>query len=258
MMLAAACLAVALLVLPCTDARRRLGPVRRRSLGSVRVPAPAWIPVAAGAAALALGAAVGAAVAVVLGTVALRRGRGAVRADRRRAGDTLAAALETVVAELRVGAHPATACRTAAREHPGPVGTVFAAAAARAELGGTMSEAVRSGGHGPAWDRVGAVWRVAEVHGLGLAALLDAVRSDLRDRGRSARRIEASMAGPRATAMVLAALPAVGVLLGQAMGAAPLAVLTGGGAGGIMLVVGVALACAGLLWTDVIVAKVAP
>ena len=65
------------------------------------------------------------------------------------------------------------------------------------------------------------------------------------------------MAGPRATAMVLAALPAVGVLLGQAMGAAPLAVLTGGGTGGIMLVVGVGLACAGLLWTDAIVAEVA-
>ncbi|MGB3772354.1 MAG: type ii secretion system integral membrane subunit, partial [Rhodococcus sp. (in: high G+C Gram-positive bacteria)] len=45
--------------------------------------------------------------------------------------------------------------------------------------------------------------------------------------------------------------------LGQAMGASPIAVLTGGGVGGVLLVVGVALACAGLLWTDAIVAKVA-
>ena len=46
--------------------------------------------------------------------------------------------------------------------------------------------------------------------------------------------------------MVLALLPIAGVLMGTAMGAKPLAFLTGGGLGGVLLVVGTALVCAGV------------
>jgi tight adherence protein B len=45
-------------------------------------------------------------------------------------------------------------------------------------------------------------------------------------------------------------------VLGQAIGAAPLSVLLGGGLGGVLLVVGVALVCCGLLWSRRIVGKV--
>ena len=69
-------------------------------------------------------------------------------------------------------------------------------------------------------------------------------------------RTEAGLAGARATATVLAGLPVLGVGLGQLMGAAPLGILLAGGLGGIMLVVGTALVCAGLLWTDRIAARV--
>ncbi|ETT28360.1 hypothetical protein RR21198_6032, partial [Rhodococcus rhodochrous ATCC 21198] len=70
-------------------------------------------------------------------------------------------------------------------------------------------------------------------------------------------RTEAGLAGARATATVLAALPALGVALGQMMGAAPVTVLLGDGLGGVLLVVGTVLACAGLLWTDRIATRVA-
>ena len=48
----------------------------------------------------------------------------------------------------------------------------------------------------------------------------------------------------------------LGIGLGQAMGASPLAVLTGGGLGGILLVIGVGLVAVGLWWTEKITAKV--
>jgi len=54
----------------------------------------------------------------------------------------------------------------------------------------------------------------------------------------------------------LAGLPVLGVALGQLMGADPLRILLGGGLGGILLLIGTALGCAGLLWTDAITGKV--
>ena len=257
MIAAALCLALAVLVAPVHDARRRLRPRRARMILVGQFSARTWVPALSVVVGVLLGWTVGCALAVLATTLVVRHSRSAGRVAERSASTTLCSALDTVVAELRVGAHPAVACRVAAQEHRGEVGSVFASAAARAELGGAMSDAVGALGSGADFARVAAVWRVAEVHGLRLASLLDAVRTDLKDRARSARRIEASMAGPRATAAVLAALPAVGTLLGQAMGASPVAVLAGGGVGGIMLVVGVTLACLGLLWTDAIVAKVA-
>ncbi len=62
--------------------------------------------------------------------------------------------------------------------------------------------------------------------------------------------------GPRATAAVLAGLPVAGIALGQLIGARPLAFLCGVGAGGWLLVIGVLLACAGLMWSDRIAERV--
>ncbi len=65
------------------------------------------------------------------------------------------------------------------------------------------------------------------------------------------------MAGARATATILAALPVLGVLLGQLIGARPLSFLLSGHAGGWLLVVGSMLACVGLLWSDRITDRLA-
>lgn len=160
--------------------------------------------------------------------------------------------LEVLIAELEVGAHPADACATAAEDCVGPVATAFRAASARARLGGSAAEGFAR--HGSSADielaRIANVWGIAESRGLALAALLVAVRTDLLGRRRFRKRTEASLAGARATATVLAGLPVLGVALGQLMGASPLRILLGGGIGGIMLVVGSTLLCAGLMWTD--------
>jgi len=54
---------------------------------------------------------------------------------------------------------------------------------------------------------------------------------------------------------VLAGLPLLGVGLGELVGADPVSFLLSGGFGGWLLVIGVILACAGLLWSDRITAQ---
>lgn len=83
------------------------------------------------------------------------------------------------------------------------------------------------------------------------------MRGDVVGRTRFRRRTDAGLAGARATGAVLAALPLLGIALGQAVGAAPVALLLGSTSGGLLLVVGTALVCAGLAWTGRITAQVA-
>ncbi|MCQ4121693.1 type II secretion system F family protein [Rhodococcus tibetensis] len=182
------------------------------------------------------------------------------RAARARDADlrVILSSLEVVTAELRVGAHPATACDTAADESSGVVSVAFRAASARARLGGTAADGLRTNDSrvGVELARVADIWDVAEKHGLALAELLEAARTDLLGRRRFRQRTEAGLAGARATASVLAGLPLLGIGLGHMMGAAPLDVLFGGGLGGGLAVLGTGLVCAGLLWTDRITAQV--
>lgn len=101
-----------------------------------------------------------------------------------------------------------------------------------------------------------AAWRVAERHGLALAELLTAARLDLLGRKRFRDRTRAALAGARATATVLALLPLLGIGLGQLMGAASLRVLFLTLPATLLLLLGSALTCAGLLWADAITDRV--
>lgn len=172
--------------------------------------------------------------------------------------DAVLSGLEVLTAELEVGAHPASACASAAEECDGRVAEAFRAAAARARLGGSAAGGFEQP-ESPVnveLSRIANVWTIAEFRGLALAELLGAVRTDLLGRKRFRKRTEAGLAGARATAAVLAGLPLLGVGLGQLMGASPLHILLGGGLGGGMLIAGSMFLCAGLLWTDRIVAAV--
>lgn len=164
--------------------------------------------------------------------------------------------LDVIVGELRVGAHPVRAFEIAAVEVGGPVGDVFAAIAARARLGVNLDPAMpRVGPVVSQWDRISRGWTLAQRHGLAVADLLDACRTDLQEQQRFTARVNAGLAGPRATAAVLTGLPVAGIGLGQMIGATPLSVLCSDGVGGALLVVGVMLACTGLLWCDGITGK---
>ena len=250
---AALALALAVLAAP-TASRHRLqalrlvAPVRRRfpvlpSAGILVVTSVVVLP-----------ASVVVAVGIVGATLAMRH-RQHVR-QRRRAAESAAlqGALDALVSELRVGAHPVAAFESAANESDGAVAMSLRAVAARARLGadvvgGLHSVALRS--PTPAyWDRLAVCWQLAQSYGLGIAALMHTAQRDIVARERFSASVHSGMAGARATAAVLTGLPVLGLCLGQLIGADPLSFLLAGGAGGWMLIIGVALVCCGLLWSD--------
>jgi tight adherence protein B len=93
-------------------------------------------------------------------------------------------------------------------------------------------------------------WQLAADHGLPMAAVVRATQRDIAERQRFSEQVRSAMAGARATATILASLPVLSVVMGQLIGARPLAFLLGGGLGGWLLIVGLTLVCAGLLWAD--------
>lgn len=99
----------------------------------------------------------------------------------------------------------------------------------------------------PELERLGVLWTLSVSRGVPLAKLIAALRDDIDHANRHRDATRAALAGPQTTAAVLAALPVAGVLMGTAMGASPIAFLTGGGLGGVLLVAGTALVCAGVL-----------
>lgn len=217
------------------------------------------VTLAAGCGALLAGLGGGLAAAMAAGTAALRWRAGRDRQAGTAAVSGLVDGLAVLVAELRAGAQVADAAVAAATEGPPSARRVLSAAAAAARLGGAVPAVLRSTGPAPLrpWlGRLADAWSLADRHGIPLADLLDAVRADLEQRVRFAAEVQARLAGPRATAAVLAGLPLLGLVLGQAMGAAPLRVLGQTAAGQVLLVVGTGLACAGVLWSARLVTRV--
>ncbi|WP_433661257.1 type II secretion system F family protein [Nocardia sp. CA-128927] len=255
------CLALALLAAPASTSRRRFDGLFAEPIvtGKVRRDKVLRFVGCGGVVAvLVFGLGPFLAAAMVAGTVGFRVRRAG--RDRRRNVECvhLLDALEAVIGELRVGAHPSAAAEAAAGEARGESAMAFAVSAGRSRLGGSAAGGLRHPDSIVAGElsRIADAWQVAEQHGLALAELLSAARTDLVGRIRFHGRTTAALAGARATATVLAALPLLGIGLGQLMGAAPLHVLFASPAGTLLLPLGAALDCAGLLWTDVITRKV--
>jgi tight adherence protein B len=255
-------LSLALLVFPSSPCGRLTPPARSRR--RVSPVGPRWLVRTAGCAAVAtavlLPLSTVLAVAVLGATVFLRYRR---RRRSRRATDEgrmLETALDVLVGELRVGAHPVRAFRVAADETNGTVAASLRAVAARARLGADVTAGLRTAARSSAlpahWDRLAVCWQLASDQGLAIATLMRAAQRDIAERQRFSARVASGMAGARATAAILAVLPVLGVLLGQLIGARPLSFLLSGHTGGWLLVVGSTLACGGLLWSDRITDRV--
>ncbi|MFI0449125.1 type II secretion system F family protein [Actinomadura sp. 6N118] len=95
-----------------------------------------------------------------------------------------------------------------------------------------------------------ACWRIGAERGGTLAAVLDGLASALRDEEAQRQDVAAQLAGPRATARLLAGLPLLGLGMAAALGANPLAFLFGTIPGACCLTVGVGLDITGLWWTQ--------
>jgi tight adherence protein B len=238
---AAAGLAAAVLILPCSPRQR----LTRVGHNRTRLPprAAGWVTVcalAAGVVLLPLTTVLAATVLAATGILRFRRRR---RSDRGMGESReLETAIDVLVGELRVGAHPAAAFAVAADETAEPVAGACRAVAARARLGADVAAGLRGVGVTSVlqthWERL-AVW-----------ALMHAAQRDIAERQRFSGQVRSAMAGARATATILAGLPVLSVLMGQLIGAHPIAFLLGGQLGGCLLVVGLTLICGGLLWSD--------
>ncbi|WP_327375528.1 type II secretion system F family protein [Streptomyces sp. NBC_01216] len=200
-------------------------------------------------------------VPVVAGVVAVPlvgrrlRAAGGRRESEARA-DAVVALCGSVAGELRAGRQPAQALVFAV----GATGALgagdMAAVLAAARFGGDVPRALRraarrDGAGGLAG--LAACWQVAVDGGAGLAAGLDRLEAALREHRDQRERLRAQLAGAWATVAVLAALPAVGLALGTALGAEPLRVLLHTPAGLVCLAVGGGLETAGLFWAARIV-----
>ena len=253
-------LALAVLVWPVHHAPRRLKvlvPAEREARPRHRLPQPtsAMLAMAGACVGWSVLGPGGAVANAVLCMTCWRRWHSR-RADKRRTQVTegMVGALGALVAELRIGAHPATAAERAAIDAEPLAAKAMTTVASAARLGGDVDRALqRSAEAEPSLagvlGQVGQAWRLAGRHGVPLAEVLESVRTDLDQRLRFTRQVHARMAGPRASAAVLAVLPELGVLLGEAIDARPLHVLADTTIGQVLLAVGATLICSGVLWS---------
>lgn len=250
---AALALSASLLVSPSSP-RRRLASRRQEPSRSI-ARAAGWLAVCAGAAGTVLLPLTTVLAATIFAAMAGLRFR---RRHRSRLGMAesreLETAIDVLVGELRVGAHPAQAFAVAADESVGPVADSCRAVAARARLGADVTAGLRSVAQNstlPAqWSRLAVCWQLAAEHGLAMSTLMRAAQLDIVERQRFTGQVMSAMAGARATAAILAGLPVLSVVFGQLIGADSVAFLLAGHVGGWLLVVGVTLVCGGLLWSD--------
>ncbi len=181
--------------------------------------------------------------------VLVRRGRARARRLARRS--QVVGLCDALVAELQSGQLPASALAAVVDDWP-----ELRTAGDCARLGGDVPAALRALAVRPGGEPLTAVaagWQVAHSSGAGLAELLERLSGALRDDDEVRREVAATLGPPRATARMLAGLPLAGIGLGVAIGADPVAVLTGSLFGSICLAVGAALALAGLFWVEHIV-----
>ncbi|SFT88923.1 tight adherence protein B [Actinopolyspora lacussalsi subsp. righensis] len=194
-------------------------------------------------------------VVVLLVSIGERHRRWRARSARRlRVLEALVAGLRVLVGELEVGTHPGAAAESAAADSTTEVSGFFADLATTVRLGGLPEREFGTGSlptevHRDA-ARIARRWRLAERYGIPLARLLETARTDLEHRLRAERDVGAKLAGARATAAVLIALPVLGLALGQASGADALGVLTTDPLGHVLLLSGTGLLCVGVLWVQ--------
>lgn len=92
-------------------------------------------------------------------------------------------------------------------------------------------------------------WRIGVERGGMLAAVVEGLAEALRDEQTHREEVALQLAGPRATARLLAGLPLLGLLMAVVLGARPFAFLFGTLPGGLCLGLGAGLDVLGLWWT---------
>lgn len=225
---------------------------RRRHPGVARWPALSPHLVAALAAAMAvgvgavLGPALGFAAAVVVavgGGLAVAAASRSRRKTRRR---SLLIAVRLLAADIAAGSRAGPALAAAAAVSP-PHRAALGAAAAAADSGEDAAACLAVAGE-PDLAPLADAWRVADSSGAPLAEVLERLAADLGAAETQDRAVEAALSGPRASALLVALLPGVGLALGAAMGANPLWTLLHTPGGRLLCCAGLCLDALGVAW----------
>lgn len=186
--------------------------------------------------------------ATVLGTLGfLVRGQ-LRRRTARAAASECARAARILSGLLTAGQIPTAALAEAATECQ-----VFAPAAAAASLGSDVADELERCAQLPGRSALGtlaAAWRLGQRSGAPMATILNRVAGNLRSQQQLDTLIEAELAAARTSGHIMAALPALAVGLGFAVGINPLSYLVGEPLGRVLLLAGVGLTAAGVLWID--------
>lgn len=183
----------------------------------------------------------------------LRRTAGALGRRRRNAAAHRAAVIELCdgfAAELSAGRPPGTALIHAAMVLPALPGLPAVIDAARHgdDVPAALSRAATADGCAGLRVLAGC-WRIGVDRGGTLVSVIEGVAEALRDEQSHREDIALQLAGPRATARLLAGLPLLGMGMAAALGARPLSFLFGTVPGALCLVLGLGLDGLGLWWT---------
>ncbi|GAA2083112.1 type II secretion system F family protein [Aeromicrobium tamlense] len=174
------------------------------------------------------------------------------RARRRRrrlvVRDECQVVIDGLVGELRSGVPPTTALQRLELEAP-----VLRAAATAAATGGDVATALLELGRRPGAEAlrgVGQAWAVSQSCGVALVDTLERVREAAREDRELERELAAGVAPARATALLVIAMPPLGLGLGTGLGVDPLDVVLTTVPGAACVALGVAFAVAGVLWIE--------
>lgn len=171
--------------------------------------------------------------------------RGRVATARRTA---VIEACDVLAAELAAGRPPSEALEGATT-----VCDDLQIACAAAKLGGDVPAALDLAAESPGNEglrALAAAWRVSDESGAAFATITERLAESLRADESIRRQITSTLAGPRATARLLAVLPLFGTFIGYAIGANPLTFLLHTPPGWLCLALGLLLTVAGLHWTN--------
>ena len=100
-----------------------------------------------------------------------------------------------------------------------------------------------------------AVCRMSKLTGAPTADVLESCAAGITEAGEAAAARRVAMAGPKASARILALLPVLGLCVGTMIGAEPLAFLLSPGPGRVLLALGFLFELAGLAWARALVRR---
>jgi tight adherence protein B len=157
---------------------------------------------------------------------------------------------DALATELTAGHPPGTALRHAAGAAPPlPLAPVLEAARTGEDVPAALTRiAAKPGCEG--LRLLAGCWRIGVERGGLLTNAIEGLSEALRDEQSHREEVLLQLAGPRATARLLSALPVVGLAMATALGAHPLSFLLTTPPGAVCLILGCGLNALGLWWTS--------